>query len=245
MRALRPVAASTLTACLLTSVAPGTPDCEEHKCPAATQLYTHGTVDVATFITQFVPQSVHSKKTRAGRRKANIAAKQPSCGTLATFSTYRDWRVCVPGSERCNRIVKAVDNLTVILREHSAAKNISVVHVEATTDQASSSFVQEAASSAYKMHGESPNLTLWFIPAMVATGEPYDVSSMFARVLVRSFEVPDAVAAASSDALLHFLTERCGVDLPIRSDFPGRMIKAIELGISVTSCGHRCRREPH
>ena len=230
MRALRPVAASTLTACLLTSVAPGTPDCEEHKCPAATQLYTHGTVDVATFITQFVPQSVHSKKTRAGRRKANIAAKQPSCGTLATFSTYRDWRVCVPGSERCNRIVKAVDNLTVILREHSAAKNISVVHVEATTDQASSSFVQEAASSAYKMHGESPNLTLWFIPAMVATGEPYDVSSMFARVLVRSFEVPDAVAAASSDALLHFLTERCGVDLPIRSDFPGRMIKAIEVG---------------
>lgn len=230
MRLLCPVEALTLAAVLLTTATPGTPDCQRDNCPAAIQLYTDDPVDVTTFITQFVPQSVHSKKTRAGRRKANIAAKQPTCGTLAILSSHGEWRACAAESERCNRIVKAVDNLTAVLHQTSAALNISVVYVDAASDEASSTFVREAASFAYKMQGQPRNLTVWYIPAMVAGGEPYDVPTMFARVLARSFEVPDAVAAASSDALLDFLSDRCDVDLPIQANFPGRMVRAVQMG---------------
>lgn len=229
MLAPRPVAALTLAAALLALAVLGAPDCDtddnQRACPAA----THGLADLPTFISQYVPQSVHSKKTRAGRRKASIAARQPSCGTLVTVSARRNWRECDPGSERCSRMVQILENASVVL-PLSTAFNISIVHVEATTDNASSSFVREATSLAYKTHGQPSNLTVWFIPAMVVAGGPYDMSSMFARVLIGSFEIPEAVAASSSDALLHFLSDRCDVNLPTQPDFPGRMIRAIQTG---------------
>jgi ankyrin repeat protein len=218
-----------------TTGAPGAPECDQEICPSTVIPYASGRADVATFVTQFVPQSAHSKKTRAGRRKASIAAKQPSCGTLATVSQQGDWRACSPGSGRGERIVQTVESTIAALQRRPAARNISIIHVDASADELSSSFAREAASLAYKLrdHGQTePAITVWFVPTMETNVEPFDPTRMVGRVLVRSFEIPDAVAAAGSEALLHFLSVHCGVDLlgPSQPDFPGRLIGKIRDG---------------
>ena len=182
--------------------------------------------DAASFVQQFVPR--REPRTRAARRKAGSAARQPTCGTVLVVAASSDWHECTgPGSSRCFRISQTLRNVSEALEPLRA--NASVIYVAAPTDSASALLADTAATLAYS-RSSVQQLSAWFVPAMTISGPPLDQASVIKRVLVNSFELPDALTTSGEDMLLRFLAKHCALELPLVHAFPGQLVSAVQEG---------------
>ena len=181
--------------------------------------------DAASWVQQFVPR--REPRTRAARRKAGTAARQPTCGTVLVVAASSDWHECTgPGSSRCFRISQTLRNVSEALEPLRA--NASVIYVAAPTDSASALLAETAATLAYSR--SSVQLSAWFVPAMTISGPPLDQASLIKRVLVNSFELPDALTTSGEGMLLRFLAKHCALELPLAHALPGQLVSAVQEG---------------